>query len=101
MARAVVDKCLHALDGGLVDERTDLRVGLERIAHLQGGRFRGELAAKRLGDRLFHDDPFRGHADLPLIHEGAEIRGRYGGINIGVVEHDHGSLAAQFQTGRA
>ena len=44
-----------------------------------------------------HDEAFRGHADLALIHESAKSRGFDCLVQIGIFQHDEGRLAAQFQ----
>ena len=44
-----------------------------------------------------HDDPLGRHADLALVQEGPERRGAHGLVDVGVVEYQHGGLAAEFQ----
>ena len=42
-------------------------------------------------------DAAGGHADLALMEPGAERDRRSGGVEIGVLQHDHGVLAAEFE----
>ena len=48
-------------------------------------------------DLLVDDDAFDRHADLALMHEGAEIGGLGGTVEIGVVADDQRVLAAEFE----
>ena len=48
-------------------------------------------------DRLVHDVPAGGHADLALVQERAPGAGRGRLGHVGVVHHDHGRVAAEFQ----
>ncbi len=47
-----------------------------------------------------HDETFRGHADLTLIHESAKSRSIDCLVKIGILQHDEGGLATQFQQHR-
>ena len=59
-----------------------------------------ELLDERIGDRLDDDDPLGRHADLALVHEGAEGRGLHRLVEVGVLEHDQRRLAAEFEQHR-
>ncbi len=52
------------------------------------GSLGGELRGERVGDGFDHDDPLGRHADLALVHEGAERRGLDRLVEIGILEHD-------------
>ena len=93
----VVDALLHGRERVLVDQRPDDRVHLLRIAGLQPGRLGGEARGELLGDRPLDDDPPRRHADLPLVQERAERRGRDGVVEVGVGEHDQRVRAAELE----
>ena len=58
------------------------------------------LVDERVGDLLVDDDPLGRHADLALVHEGAEGRGVHRLVDVGVVEHDQRRLAAEFEQRR-
>src|SRR2546426_637338 len=57
--------------------------------------------AQRLGEglchRAIHHDPLRRHADLSLMHEGAELGGRDRLVEIRVRKHDHRRLASELE----
>ncbi len=97
LARASSTRICTRSDGGFIDERADLGFRLERVSNFECGGLRGELSAKLIRDRAFHDDSFGGHADLSLVHKSAEIRGGHGCLQIRILEHDHWRLAAQFK----
>ena len=73
---------------------------LARVAGGQRRRLGGELCDERVGDRLVDDDPLGRHADLALVHEGAEGGGVHRVVEVGVVEHDQRRLAAEFEQNR-
>ena len=60
----------------------------------------GELRDEGVGDLLVDDDPLGRHADLALVHEGAEGGGLDRLVEIGVVEHDQRRLAAELEQHR-
>ena len=62
--------------------------------------FVADFWANDIGDRFVDDDPFGRHADLALIHEGAEGGGLHRFVEVGVVEHDQRRLAAKFEQRR-
>ena len=59
--------------------------------------FAASFRAKALGDRLVDDEPLRRHADLTLVHEGAEGGGGDRFVEVGVVEHQERRLAAELE----
>jgi hypothetical protein len=72
-------------------------VAFARVTH--GERFDLGLEAlgEFVGDGFDHDDPLGAHADLALVHEGAEGRSLDRFIEVGVFQHDQRCLAAQFE----
>src|SRR5919108_1670384 len=58
----------------LVDERADLRAWLPWVAERQRAGSLAQLLGEFFGDVPVDDDPFGRQADLPLVHEGAEVR---------------------------
>ena len=65
------------------------------------GRKRLCLFCKLLDELISHrridDHALRGHADLPLVDEGAKRDSINSGIKIGIVEHEQRCLAAQLE----
>ena len=60
----------------------------------------GELGDEGVGDLVVDHDALGRHADLALVHEGAE-RGRvHRFVEVGVVEHDQRRLAAELEQHR-
>ncbi len=82
---------------GLVDERTDVGGGIERIAELQLAHLRLDQAQEGLAYALVNVDALHRNAALPgEAHRVAPACRRRGG-EIGVVVHDGGAIAAQLQ----
>ena len=73
------------------------RVAVPGATATLAANFCGEL----LGERLVDEDPVAGHADLAGVHEDGEGGGVDRVVHVGVVQHDHGVLAAQLQYARA
>ena len=59
--------------------------------------FFANFCGERIGDRFVDDDPFGRHANLALVHEGAESGGLDRLVEVGVVEDDERRLAAKLQ----
>ena len=91
----VVDKLLDALHGAGINQAAELGIGAERVADLQRTALCRELLREFLGHGFFDDDALGGHANLPLVHEGAEIGGVDCGIDIGIAENDDRGLSTQ------
>ena len=88
-ARALVDGIFdHACDSRAASAETissELHVAPPRIARNQRRGARRQLCHELVRDGSFDDDPLRGHADLPLVHECAEVRASGGFVQIGVL----------------
>src|SRR6202034_1817240 len=80
----VVDQLLHALHGAGIDQAAELRIGAKRVADFQRATLGCELFREFLGYGFFNDDALRGHADLTLVHERAEIGGRDGRVEVSI-----------------
>src|SRR5690606_37991260 len=92
-----LDRALEAPDRVLVDERTDERVGIERIADFRG-RVCLEKAPGELGrDRPFDDEAPRGRAALTGRPERPEEDRPHGEVEVGVGEHDDGVVSAELE----
>jgi AraC-like DNA-binding protein len=88
LRRGVLQKCGQPLDRLRVDDRPQHYIGLGRITHRELGSLGGQLADESVRDLFVEHEALGGHADLALIHEGAESGGIDGGVEIGVVQHD-------------
>ena len=88
----------HPLHVALLDQRAELRAGIERMAERDLGLLhRGDLLDQRLADRGVGQHPRARMAGLALIVIDAPgDRGRRG-VEIGVEHHDMGRLAAAFE----
>ena len=78
-------------------DRADVGVGLHRIALARGAAKLGDLLGEGLVDRVLHQEPRAGDAGLAGGGEDAGDRARRGGVEVGVVEHDVGRLAAELE----
>lgn len=86
------DELLVLLSGSAADENGGFAVGWEH-----GGDCGGQLLSEGVLDGLVDEDSLRGHADLAAVDEGAEGAVLGGKIQVGVLPHDGGGLAAQLQ----
>jgi hypothetical protein len=99
LRRGIGDQFLHFLCRVEADQRAEHDMAA-RIAGRQLAGAGCQFGDKLIGDRLVDDDPLRRHADLTLIHEGAENGGIDRTVDIGVVEDDQRRLAAKLEKGR-
>ena len=79
----------------VVDQRADVGVGLGAAAHAQRSHPLGESPRELLGQRLVHVEAVGGRAGLADV---AHLRGERaldGGVEIGVLEHQEGGVAAE------
>src|ERR1700756_1577069 len=90
----MVERRLHLLG---VYEWSDHRVGLVWITNLQPARAFNESFDKAIIERSVDNDPVGAHADLALVWESSDDRTRDGPIQISIVEHDAGRVAAKLQ----
>ena len=100
LRRGVPQELGDPLDRFEIDDRAEDGIAFRRVARRQRGGLGGELADEGVGDRLIDHEALGRHADLSLIHERAESRRIHRRVEIGVVEHDHRRLAAQFEQHR-
>ena len=106
--RAVGLPDLGAVFTGQSDESFDLvelgarvlgahvRALVERIAHADAGESSLEHLDEALRDRLVQEQPRAGAADLALVEEDAAHHALDRRVEVGVVAHDGGRLAAEF-----
>ncbi len=83
------------LDGG--DDRADVGRLVEGIADPELRHARAQLAVERLGDAFGRQQPRAGAADLPLIEPDRVDDAFDRAVEIGVLEHDEGRLAAELE----
>ena len=90
----------RSVDGhlGVVDQRAEV-VPVAR-AHLQVLDVTHHGGDELVVDRFEHVHPLDGHARLAGVEERAPYRGVGGQVDVGVLEHDHRVLAAEFQADR-
>ena len=81
----------------LMDQRPDFGGGIERMPDLQGLHPRGQLLDEFSGDTLLDQEPARRGAALAIERVDHEDNRIERPVEIGVVEHDHGVLAAEFE----
>ena len=99
LADRIGDQRVHLLGRLAADQRAQHDMAA-RIAGRQFRGARGELVDEFVGDLLVDDQPLGRHADLALVHEGAEHRGIDRAVDVGVVEHDQRRLAAELEQHR-
>ena len=96
-ASAEAMRTLDPVALALGHERPHDRPGVERVA-VGDGRRRGRRGVDGLGVAFpGHEDPGVGAAHLAGQVHAAAHQARYGGVEIGVVAHDGGRLAAELQ----
>ncbi len=78
-------------------QRAHLRVRIERIAEADRTGEGDEAFEELVGDRLVEDQPAAGDARLTLVVKDGERRAVDGGAEVGVVEHDVRTLAAELE----
>ncbi len=91
------DVLLDPLLLALGDQRADLGGGVGGVAdrhraHRLGQRVDDPVVAAAAGE-----DAGLGDARLAVVHERGEPQARHRGVEVGVVEHDRGRLAAQLE----
>ena len=85
----------HLAYGGLVDQRPLRHAGLEAVTDLETGHGGGQFGGKCLVDPRLHVQPVGAYAGLAGIAVLAGQRPFDGGIQVGIVKHDEGRVAAQ------
>jgi hypothetical protein len=80
-------------------ERADLGGRVGGVADGERGDLGDELLGELGLDGAVDQDAVGGHADLALVDVPAEDRRVDGVVDIGVVEHDQGAVAAEFEDG--
>ena len=96
-SRALAHERIVELNLGKVRDRLTLVQG---IAEYIGLRPLHQLLPQRLDDAAMGEDPSRRRADLASIGEGAAGGRVRGAVEIGVLEHQHRPVAAEFEQHR-
>ena len=80
-----------------MDQRSDLGRGIEGVADLERLHPCGELLDELLRDAFLHQQAAGRGAALAVQRVDHEDDGIERAVELGVVEHDHGVLAAEFE----
>jgi hypothetical protein len=80
-----------------IDERAERDLLRERVADGKVHGASGEQIEVLVGDRVEHNVPTRGHANLALVQEGAPGAGRAGDVEVRVVENDERIVSAELE----
>ena len=80
-----------------VDQRTHLHTRLGAAAQFQGGDLRLQLLHEGIVDGVLHINPVGADAGLAGIAVFRGHRAIHRRVQIGIIEHDEGRIAAQFQ----
>jgi hypothetical protein len=91
----VTSRAPVALSG--VDQRAERDLLAERVAHRQLLHLPGEDGGVLLGDRLVHQVPAGGHADLALVGERPHAPTEAGRRHVDVGQHDERGVAPELQ----
>ena len=97
LRQRVGDMLLDLVDGPRVDQRPDLGPSAAMPCRPSGCRRGGELADEALVDAMLYVDPVGQMQVWPALRNFATISAGDRGIEVGVVEHDEGRIAAEFQ----
>ena len=95
LADGVVDQLDHLLLGVGIDQRTDRHAVIEPIAHLQRRHLGGELLGKLVVHLLVHVETIGRGAGLAHVAHLGDHGALDRGIDVGVLEHDEGRIAAE------
>jgi acyl-CoA reductase-like NAD-dependent aldehyde dehydrogenase len=93
----VCDMPLDLGEGLVVDQRADADIGLRACADLERVHPFGQAAKKLVVHRVLHEDAIRGDARLSRVAVLAEHGARHGLVEIGVLEDDERSVAAELE----
>ena len=88
---------LDVLNLPLSGQRPHLHRVIQRRPDLQRARALRQPAEESLGDRFVHVDPLDRNADLARRREASLDRAIHRRLQIGIRQHDHGILAAEFE----
>ena len=97
LARASGDVLLDLGERLGVDQRTLVGRALEAVAHSQLAHRLDELARESVVDRVLHQQPVGAHTGLAGVAILAGDRALHRRIEIRVLEHDEGRVAAELQ----
>ena len=97
VGEGVSDVLFDLGDGSHIDERPLHHTVLGAIADLHRRNFRRQLLDKRIVDLVLGVDAIGADAGLPHVAVFRDNRAIDRGIEIGVVEHDEGCIAAKLE----
>jgi methylaspartate ammonia-lyase len=97
LRHGIAHVAIDLLDRAGVDHRADLRARVGGRADLQRADAGRQLVDEALMHRLVHVDAVRADAGLAAVAELGDHQAFDRGVQVGVVEHDEGRVAAQLQ----
>ena len=89
--------CFHFLHRFFFNQRPLVHTFVQAVAQLERGHFFGQARAKRFIHARLHIHAVAAHAGLAAVAEFARQRAFHRFIQIGIVKHDKGRVAAQFE----
>ena len=95
----VVDQLDHLVAAFLVDQRPERDAVVEAVAHLERAHLGGELLGELVVHLLVHVEAVRRRAGLAHVAHLGDHRALDRGVDVGVVEHDEGRVAAELHRG--
>ena len=99
--RALCDGLLYdALDLSrlrVIDQRAEMHLTCHRVTAHQGFGTFGQFLRVLIGQRTVHQMSSGLHADLALMQESAPSRAATDRVDVGIIQHDHGVVAAELQ----
>lgn len=97
LGKRIGDMLFDLGKGRLVDQRAEIDAFIEAVTSLQrAGRLR-EFFGKGIINAVLHVETVGADASLAIVAEFGDHRAFDGGIQIGIVEHDKGRIAAKLQ----
>ena len=96
----VLDEGVDAVDGGHADNGSEDDFTFSGIAARQSCHLGNKFLSESVGHFFVDDDALGRHADLSLVHEGSEGGGIDGGVEVGIIENNERSFAAEFEKNR-
>src|SRR5690554_4447535 len=99
LGHGVVHVALHLVDGGLVDQRADHHARLATVTHRHRRDLRGQGLDEGVVDPLLDQEAVGADAGLTGVTVLGGDGPGHGGVEVGIVEDDKGSVAAELHGG--
>ena len=94
----VVDVATDLVDRGAVDQWADRDPFAQPVADNKLRRRSQHTVGEFVVDAVLNENAVRADAGLAAVAELACHQSRHGEVDVGIVEHDEGRVAAQFET---